>query len=332
MMSVIFRIIFISLFATILLQSCGGLDDNDFVDSDELARREDAAISDYLSDNGITAQRDVTTGIYYTADVENNTGDVGLGQICGIYYSASLIEGEPFDEYTESDGESILLKQGANAILPFGLDFGLSLMATGETYTFYLPSRNAYGGFAFSNIIPSNAIIKLEVTLDRVMDEVDVLEMESQLIDDFITDNELNDLDKNPLETVRTLNSGVRFKKLAKGNGAVNPETNQQVAVKYKGTFLDGKVFDETLGDAVFRYNFDTRAVISGFDLGVGELQVGDKGLVMIPSNSAYAQSVRVIPAFFKTDFISANIIPGYVGNIDPYTILLFEIELQEIQ
>lgn len=331
-MSVIFRIIYISLFATLLLQSCGGLDDNDFIDSDELARREDETISNFLSDNNISAERDADTGIYYTVDVENNDGESGGGKICGIYYKASLLEGDAFDEHNPDDGESVLLKQGSNAILPFGLDFGLNLMNTGETFTFYLPSRNAFGGFGFSNIVPANSIMKLEVTLDRVMSAVDLLQMEGEIIDQFITDNELNDLDKNPVEEVQSLTSGVRFKKLQQGTGSTTPEAGQQVGVSYKGTFLDGKIFDETVDDVIFRYNFDNDEVIPGFDLGIGQLQIGEKGLVIIPSNSAYGQSVRVIPAFFKPDLISSNVIPSYVGSIDPYTILLFEIELKEIQ
>jgi len=332
MMSVIFRIIYISFFATILLQSCGGLDDNDFIDSDELSDLDDAEISQFLTDNNITAEKDANTGIYFTKDVENPDGVEASGKICSIYYTASLLDGSVFDEHLEADGDGILLRQGVNAILPFGLEFGLGLMSQGETYTFYIPSQRAYGAFAFSTIIPANSIIKMEVTLDAVIGELELLERESQTIDDFIEDNELNDLDKNPLEAVQTLGSGVRFKRLVEGAGESLPERSQQVSIAYKGTFLDGKVFDETVGDAVFRYTFDNNAVIPGFDEGVGQLRQGDKGLIIIPSNSAYAQSVRVIPAFFKSEFISNNIIPGYVDSIDPYTILLFEIELKEIQ
>lgn len=331
-MSVIFRIIYISLFATLLLQACGGLDDNDFIDSDELARRDDVTINNFLSDNNITAERDGGTGIYYTVDVENNAGESGSGKICGIYYKVSLLEGESFDEHNPTDGESILLKQGSNAILPFGLDFGLNLMNTGETFTFYLPSKYAFGGLGFSNIVPGNSILKLEVTLDRVMNAVDLLQLETAIIDEFIEDNELNDLDKNPVDEVQSLNSGVRFKKLQEGTGTEAPQTGQRVGVSYKGTFLDGKIFDETTEDVIFRYNFDRQEVIPGFDQGIGQLKLGEKGLIIIPSNSAYGQSVRVIPAFFKSDLITNRIIPGYVGSIDPYSILLFEIELKEIQ
>ncbi|MGB3465818.1 MAG: FKBP-type peptidyl-prolyl cis-trans isomerase [Cyclobacteriaceae bacterium] len=315
-----------------MLQSCGGLDDNEFIDADEQARLDDADIIDYLETNGISATKNETTGIYIRKDVSNSSGENGNGKICGIYYTASILGQEPFDEHTEADGESILMKQGGNAVIPIGMDFVVGLMSVGETFTFYLPSQEAYGQFTFADIIPANALIEMTVTLDRIYSESELLSLETSTIDDFIEENDLNDLDENPVGEVETLATGVRFKLLNNGQGSDAPATNQVVGVKYKGSFLDGKIFDQTQGEDLLRYRFGTNAVIAGFDAGVAKLEEGDKCLVIIPSNSAYAQSVRVVPPFIKPSLISNMIIPGYVDSIDPYSILLFEIELIEIQ
>ena len=329
-MSVKSKFLLAAIIPIAILSSCG-LDDNDFVDSDELARQDDATISDFLNANNITAEKDDATGIYYTRDVENASGASADGKIVGIYFTASVINGSVYDEYTEEDGESLLMKQGSNAIVPVGLDFGLSLMREGETFTFYIPSQRAYGGFSFSTILPPNAVILIEVTLDRVLGEVDVLDLESDQIDEYIDENNLNDLDENPLEEVETLATGVRFKLLAEGAGTTTPQLNQTVSVFYKGTFLNGEIFDQANTNA-FSFQYNSQSVISGFFEGVGRLNEGDRALVIIPSNSAYGESVRVIPDFLANDLVINGIIPGYAGSIDPYTVLLFEIEMLNIQ
>ena len=331
-MSVKIKFLWIAITGIVFLGACGGLDDNNFIDADELARMDDEAIRSFLSDNNITAEKDEDTGIYYTRDVENPTGEQASSKICGIYYSASLLGGVTYDEYSAGDGPSLLMKQGSQAIVPIGLDFGLSLMKQGETFTFYVPSQFAYARFSVSNLIPANSIIQIEVTVDRVLGEVDILEMETEIIDQFIEDNELNDLDQNPLEEVETLPTGVRFKLLEEGSGTAFPDLNQTVFVRYKGTFLDGQIFDQTVENATFQFTYTSQSVISGFFEGVGKLNEGDKALVIIPSNSAYGEGVRVIPDLLTNDLISNNIIPGYTASIDPYTILLFEIELVTIQ
>lgn len=330
-MSVKIKFLLTTIVAIVFLVSCGGIDDNDFVDSGEIARQDDATISEFLTDNNITAEKDEDTGIYYTRDVENASGAEAEGKICGIYYTANVVNGAVYDEYTEEDGESLLMLQGSSAIVPVGLDFGLSLMKQGETYTFYVPSQRAYGGFSVSTILPPNAVIQIQVTVDRVLGEVDVLEMESEIIDNYIEENELNDLDANPLEEVETLATGVRFKLLQEGAGTELPEVDDFVSVFYKGTFLNGDIFDQTNSNT-FDFNYSSSSVISGFFEGTGLLNVGDKGLVILPSNSAYGESVRVIPDLLTEDLVNNGIIPGYTVSIKPYTVLLFEIEMVNIQ
>ncbi|MEL7145020.1 MAG: FKBP-type peptidyl-prolyl cis-trans isomerase [Bacteroidota bacterium] len=330
-MSVKIKFLVTSIVAIMFLISCGGLDDSEFLDSDEIARLDDATITDFLAANNITAQKDEDTGIYYTVDTANESGASAVGKICGVYYEASVLGGNTYDEHTDADGESLLMKQGSSAIVPVGLDFGLSLMREGETYTFYLPSQRSYGGFSVSSLIPANAVIQIVVTVDRVLGEVDVLDLETDAIDDYIEANNLNDTDENPVEQVQTLATGVRFKLLVEGSGTTLPQVNQTVSVFYRGSFLNGEIFDQTDNNA-FTFPYNSQSVIGGFFEGTGLLNEGDKALVMIPSNSAYGESVRVIPDLLKNDLILNNIIPGYAGSIDPYTILLFEIEMVNIQ
>ncbi len=90
--------------------------------------------------------------------------------------------------------------------------------------------------------------------------------------------------------------------------------TGAQVTVHYKGTFLDGKVFDTSLqpGRDPFTFQLGAGMVIEGWDVGVAGMKEGGKRTLTIPSDMAYG--------------------PYGAGPIGPNTPLLFEVELLEVK
>lgn len=305
--------------------------ENDFQDADELAVVEESILETYFSNNDINATLD-SSGIYYVVDTANANGTSALGRVVSIYYTASILDGATFDEHTEEDGDPVIMEQGADAIWPVGLDNGLALMNEGETYTFYLPSSKAYSFFAFSTLIPANSIVVFQVTVMQVQTLTERLTEETATISTYIVDSALNDLDLHPIDSVERLNSGVWIKTLEEGYGTSNPQDNQFVSVRYIGSYLeDGTVFDQTGGSATFDYPLNTNLVIPGFDAGIANMVEGERAMIIMPSNMAYGSSVRCIPDYFKSEFVAAGIIPGYSLQIDPYDILIFEIELVSI-
>ena len=86
------------------------------------------------------------------------------------------------------------------------------------------------------------------------------------------------------------------------------------VTVHYKGTFLDGKVFDTSLqpGRDPFTFQLGAGMVIEGWDVGVAGMKVGGKRKLTIPSDMAYG--------------------PLGAGPIGPNTPLVFEVELLEVK
>ncbi len=81
------------------------------------------------------------------------------------------------------------------------------------------------------------------------------------------------------------------------------------VEVKYKGTLLDGTVFDETTGDETRTFNADR--VIKGWTEGLGLLGEGGKATFYIPSELAYGER-------------------GTRG-ISPNSVLIFDVEVVRI-
>ncbi len=110
---------------------------------------------------------------------------------------------------------------------------------------------------------------------------------------------------------VITLPDGLQYQIIKKGSGAV-PTLNDRVTVNYRGSLIDGRVFDSSYKrgkPATFRL----RGVIKGWSEALQHMRVGGKYKVFIPSELAYGPRGR------------GRVIP-------PNSTLIFDIDLLDIQ
>lgn len=120
--------------------------------------------------------------------------------------------------------------------------------------------------------------------------------------EDFLTAN-------SQKEGVVGLASGLQYKIIREGNGAV-PKATDKVKVHYKGTLIDGTVFDNSYGgDPV---EFFVRGVIKGWTEALQRMKTGAKWQLYIPSELAYGER-------------------GTGSTIGPNATLLFDVELLDI-
>lgn len=91
--------------------------------------------------------------------------------------------------------------------------------------------------------------------------------------------------------------TGLRTLVLSPGTGAT-PKVGDNVVVRYKGSLLDGKVFDQNFNRDPLTFHVGRREVIAGWDEGLLLMKVGEKRLLVIPSELAYGTRGRppVIP------------------------------------
>lgn len=110
---------------------------------------------------------------------------------------------------------------------------------------------------------------------------------------------------------VITTPSGLQYEVLVQGNGP-KPTATSTVKVHYKGTLIDGTVFDSSY-DRGQPISFPLNGVIQGWTEGLQLMPVGSKYRFYIPYNLAYGER-------------------GAGQVIGPFETLIFEVELLAIE
>jgi FKBP-type peptidyl-prolyl cis-trans isomerase FklB len=110
---------------------------------------------------------------------------------------------------------------------------------------------------------------------------------------------------------VKELPSGLQYEIIREGSGPT-PSLNDKVTTHYHGTLPDGTVFDSSL-DREEPVTFVVSEVIPGWIEALQIMPVGSKWKIFVPSKLAYGES-------------------GAGDIIEPYTTLIFEVELLAIE
>jgi FKBP-type peptidyl-prolyl cis-trans isomerase len=119
----------------------------------------------------------------------------------------------------------------------------------------------------------------------------------------FLADNAKKD-------GVQTTESGLQYKILEAGS-EVKPGPQDTVLVRYKGSLLDGSVFDEVWGEDSEPIRLTLDRVIPGWTEGLQLMGKGGKAQLYIPSALGYGESGT--------------------GGIEPNSTLVFDVELVDI-
>ena len=111
-------------------------------------------------------------------------------------------------------------------------------------------------------------------------------------------------------EGVTVLESGLQYEVITAGTGN-KPAATDNVTVHYKGTLIDGTVFDSSI-ERGQPATFPVNGVIPGWIEGLQLMTEGSKWKLHIPFNLAYGEQ-------------------GAGGSIPPFATLVFEVELIKI-
>ena len=188
---------------------------------------------------------------------------------------------------------------------------GLNNEIFGEDSTKTISLKNFMAGFVNGYTGKGGLMTLDEASLKAqiMMEKVKAKAMEEQYGENKKAGEDFLAKNKNA-EGIVTLPSGVQYKVLKAGTGAIPADTST-VKVHYEGTLLDGTVFDSSYKreePTTLRANM----VIKGWTEALTHMPVGSTWMVYIPQELAYGAR--------------------QAGQIKPFSALIFKIELISIE
>ena len=187
---------------------------------------------------------------------------------------------------------------------------GINHEVFGEDSTKTISMKNFMAGF-ISGTTGKNGLMTMEqagTVAQTKMQEIKAREMEKtygpnkEEGEKFLAANAKKD-------GVKTLPSGVQYKVIKEGNGAIPADTSL-VKVHYEGKTVEGKVFDSSYerGEPI---NLRCNQTIKGWTDAMVHMPAGSVWEVYIPQDLAYGEREQ--------------------GDIKPFSALIFKIELLEV-
>ena len=188
---------------------------------------------------------------------------------------------------------------------------GFNQQVFGGDSTQTISRENLLAGFV-AGVVGKGIMTKEEAQtfMQTQMEAVKAKAMEKKYADNKTAGEKFLEENKTK-EGVVTTPSGLQYKIITKGTGEI-PADSSKVKVNYKGTLIDGTEFDSSYKrnePATFRAN----QVIKGWTEALTMMPVGSKWELYIPQELAYGAR--------ETG-----------GQIKPFSTLIFEVELVEIE
>ena len=188
---------------------------------------------------------------------------------------------------------------------------GINYQVFGDDSTKTISLKNFMAGFVAATTGKQGlmTVDSAQVLAERLMREIKAQQMEKtygankEAGEKFLAENAKK-------EGVKTLPSGVQYKVIKEGTGAIPADTSV-VKVNYEGRLIDGTVFDSSYkrGEPA---TFPLQQVIAGWTEGLQLMQEGAKYRFFIPYRLAYGEG-------------------GAGASIPPFAALVFDVELIQV-
>ncbi len=247
------------------------------------------------------------SGLKYFDDSLGTGREVMTDELVTVHFSGWIIQDTSnlFSDWTNEElrkaamirnsklrNQPVKFVVGTNSFIK-GVDEAVIGMKIGGIRTIIIPSDLAYGEEGIGPI-PPNSDLKLVVELLDVKERIVV---------------EMWDVDSTKLKTTE---SGLQYSIITEGEGET-ADSGNVVTVHYSGFLLDGTKFDSSVErDDPFNFLLGMGQVIPGWEEGLKLMKKGSKSRLVIPPELGYGGLS--------------------VGTIPPNSILIFDVELVDMQ
>ncbi len=242
-------------------------------------KSEEEQIEEYISNKNLSVTELTESGLRYIRLTEGTANTkVDDNTTIFVTYTGTLLNDTQFDRNTDTTF-SFALGQGR---VIAGWDEGLKLMNQGETATFVIPSKLAYGSAGSGANIPAFAPLSFTLTL---------VKSERQQLFEYIAANGLNG------DTTST-GSGLLYAVEQVGTGTQNPLPSSTVQIRFTASYLksDGspQIFEQitTPVNLTLDNTTDSRYNV-GLVEGLRLMKVGDRRIFLMPSSIGFGNSGR---------------------------------------
>ncbi len=218
------------------------------------------------------------------------------------------------------EGETSVM-QINDAAVKGGMEEGLQLLKAGDSATFVLDANAFFMQWpeiARPPWLKHIQQVKVNIKLLKIQSEKEYVEaILLEMTDEEMDEQELlaQFIDQLELDKDRHYIDGIYYVEERAGTGRM-PQNGDILVVDYEGHFVNGDLFDATYdsGEQLeFRLGKEDQ-VIEGFEIGLRQMRVGGKSKLIIPSQLGFGSKGS-----------NTLIVP-------PYTTLVYDVELKEIQ
>ncbi|MDX2195996.1 MAG: FKBP-type peptidyl-prolyl cis-trans isomerase [Cytophagales bacterium] len=184
-----------------------------------------------------------------------------------------------------------------------GLEEGLAMLSVGDSAVFKMSADSLFRKTFMAPMpafIDTGSMITFTMKILKIQDRTTFEEeqrkameerrkmMEAQAEAQKVVDDKLitDYLQQNGIKATKT-NSGLYYIITKPGKGK-NATSGDNIFVNYKGSLLNGSVFDSSEGKDPLNFKLGTGMVIPGWDEGLSYFNQGSKGKLYIPSPIGY--------------------------------------------
>lgn len=286
-------------------------DDSDY---ERQVKIDDQIISKYLMDNNIQAQKN-SIGFYYKVITPNNSGTtLKQDDVVSFYYTVSLLNGTLLETNDQPDDQPAQFKLLNYAMIPEGLDYGISKMKVGEKYRFFIPSYLAFGSYGCSDF-PANSNFIIDVEVADTQSETEINDIQLDSIENYVNAN---------YELFNKYTSGLYFIDSIPGNGN-KPFAGDMVTIDFTRKYLNNIVIKTVQETSIY---LDHNQAVQGLEEGIKLMKEEGSAILIMPSSLAFKQSLCVIPQKTRKEMLDDKLISA---EVLPYSIVKYIVKLKSI-